>query len=118
MLTMDAALRRVTRLPLEELWRPNGMPVGLRLRVLKSNEISQLLRENPVEFVVADVGQQLRWITPRDCYDFWKTEVKLHLAEIGSPILLDTFPNAYCYTASEWDSGDTGIPVILLERHH
>jgi hypothetical protein len=115
---MDAALRTVTRLPLEELWRSNGTVVGSRLRMVEPDGVLEMLREGEIEFVVADIGQGLLWIALQDCFDFWKTEVKPHLARIDSQLLLDRFPGGYCYTASEWSRIDTAPPIVLLERHH
>jgi hypothetical protein len=88
-------------MPLEVLWRPDGRLIGPRGRLLPKSEIAELLRDGPVEFALADVGEELQWINPRDCYVFWKSEVRSHLAEIGSPICLDRFPGGYCYTPSE-----------------
>jgi len=114
---MDAALRIVTRLPLEELWQGDRKVIGSRLRPLTAKEITQLLREDTVQFVVADVGHELRWIAPADCYEFWKSEVKPHLTESDTRILPSNFPDEYCYTASYW--GRVGeSPVVLLERYH
>jgi hypothetical protein len=115
---MDFALRTVNCIPLKELWQTSGTAVGPRRRALKSDEITQLLRKGPIEFVVADIGQQLRWISLDDCYDFWKSEIKTHLAEANSPLILESFTGAYCYTASEWDNPESAIPIVLLERHH
>jgi hypothetical protein len=115
---MDATLRTVTRLPLEKLWRRDGTAVGSRLRMLNPDEVLAMLRQGSIEFVVADVGQGLRWVGPQDCFDFWKTEVKPHLAKINSQIMLDSFPDAYCYTASEWDKTEGVPPIVLLERYH
>jgi hypothetical protein len=117
-LTMDAKLRKVTRIPLEELWRPNGPVIGPRIRMLNQGEIAELLREGQIEFVVADVDHHLRWIAPQDCFDFWKNEVKRHLVEADSRIDLESFPGTFCYTASQWENVNPEIPIILLERHH
>lgn len=113
---MDVNIRVVTRLPLEELWRDDQSAIGFHQRGLTTDEISQLLREGPVEFVVAEVGRALQWITPEDRYEFWKNEVKPHLAN-QSQIVLDDFPASYCYIASEWSS-EAVAQIILLERHH
>jgi hypothetical protein len=116
--TMDPQLRKVTQIPLNELWLPAGSVIGPRIRALNRSEISELLRQNGVEFVVANVGEQLQWISAQDCFDFWKNKVKAHLAESTSRIDLDAFPGAYCYTASQWEGEKGGTPIVLLERHH
>ena len=47
-----------------------------------------------------------------------RVEVKPHLAEADSRIDLESFPAAYCYTASQWENVNPAIPISLLERHH
>ena len=113
---MDAASRIVTRLPLEHLWR-SETTVGSRRSALTSDDLRKLLRQGIVEFVVADVGQALQWIKPEDCYGFWKTEISPHLATAAG-ITPEQFSGAYCYLASDWGSGETGLPIVVLERYH
>ena len=114
---MDAAFRIVTQLPLAELWKSDRSSVGSRLRALTTAEITQLLRENTIEFAVADVGHELRWIAPTDSYEFWKSEAKPHLAEGAHRILPHNFPGEYCYKASYW--GMVGsASIVLLEKYH
>ena len=115
---MDAALRVVTRLPLEQLWRDSGVVITSRRRALTVDDITQLLSFGTVEFVVADVGKKLRWLDPTNCSDFWKIEARPHLATEGSRMVLDDFPGFYCYRASEWESDLTATPIVLLEHHH
>jgi hypothetical protein len=115
---MDAEFRIVTRLPLEHLWRGSESAVGTRRRALSADDIVRLLRQGTVEFVVADVGQKPRWIAPTHCYEFWKAEVESHLATGESRIVLDNFPDAYCYFASEWGTAESASPIVVLERHH
>jgi hypothetical protein len=114
---MDAAFRIVTKLPLEELWKGDRSPIGSRLRPLTTEEIIQLLRVGIVEFTVADVGHELRWIAPPDCYGFWKSEVKPHLTEDVHRILPHDFPGEYCHKASYWGV-DGKAAVVLLEKYH
>ena len=92
--------------------------IGSRLRTLNGSDISALLRRTQAQFVVADVGHLLRGIDGQDCFDFWKGEVKCHLAEPDSRIELDKYPGAYCYTASLWESEESSTPIVLLERDH
>src|SRR5579871_6608270 len=99
---MDLRLRKVVRIPLDELWRVDGKVIGSRERTLGSSKISSLLRKGPIEFVIADVGEPLIWIAVEDCFDFWKAEVKPHLAEANSQIAIEAFPDMYCYIASQW----------------
>jgi hypothetical protein len=114
---MDASLKVVTRLPLEELWTDDGFTTTSRTRSLTANDITCLLRCRRVHFVVADLGASPRWIPLNDCYDFWKREALPHLAAQESGIFLNDFPDGYCYFASEWSSRD-GAPVVVFEMHH
>lgn len=115
---MDVALKIVTRLPLEALWRDTGLVSASRGKSLTSEDITNLLRSGPVQFVVANVGSKLRWIERADCYQFWKQEVRPHMAQPGEAVILDRFPGAYCYFASQWDSADSRASIVLLEQNH
>ena len=114
---MDTALKIVTHLPLRELWRDDGFSTTLRCGSLTEDDITGLLRAGPVEFVVVDVGFAPRWIPLRDCYQFWKTEGKPHVAADARAVL-DKFPDSYCYFASQWDGGEPTAPIVVLEKHH
>src|SRR5215469_13005915 len=114
---MEAKLKIVTHLPLRGLWRDNGFTTTSRGRWLTQDDIAELLRTGPVQFVVADVGAPLQWIQLHDCYRFWKDEVKPHLAE-DSKAVLDEFPGSYCYFASLWDDGVGATPIVVLEKAH
>jgi len=115
---MNTALKVVTQLPLTELWRDSKLMTTSCIRPLTAEDIAVLLRVGPVQFVVADVGSPLRWIPLGECYEFWKMEVKPHLAAPVSQASLDDFPDNYFYFASEW-SGDNGTtPIIVCEKHH
>jgi hypothetical protein len=50
-------------------------------------------------------------------YDFWKAEVRPHLANSEEPVSLDDFPNNYCFFASEWKSYDGEVIVLLSKAH-
>ena len=115
---MDALLKKVTRIPMEELWRPTGSAIGPRIRMLNRSEIAELLRIRAVEFVLANVDESLQWIEARRCFDFWNGEVKSHLVEDGSRIDLDKYPGGYCYVATEWEDKESTSSIVLLERHH
>ena len=114
---MDPSLRVITQLPLQELWRDDGFTTTTRLRWLAANDIREMLRAGTVQFVVADLAAKPLWVDRRDCYDFWKTEVKPHLAE-GDRIVLEDFPDEYCYVASEWSNREGEPPIVVLEKHH
>ena len=115
---MDIALRIVTRLPLQELWRDDGFTTTLRLRWLTAEDIASLLLAGRVQFVVADIGYSPRWIPLGDCYDFWKSEAQLHLAAPETNSSLNDFPDGYCYFASEWNSPLGITPIVVFEKSH
>jgi len=115
---MDPAQRRVTQLPLQELWRLDGTVTHSRMNPLESEDIAELLRAGVVEFVVADVGLPLHWIPLNECFDFWKTEAKQHLAAPNSRLPLNAYFGGYAYFATRWKATNGNAPIVLLERSH
>ena len=114
---MNSSLKVVTHLPLRELWRTDGFTTMSRTRPLSKDEITHLLQDGPVQFVVVDVGFSPLWVAISDCYRFWKEEVKSHLPPVPSRVILSEQPDGYCFFASEWD-GETNAPIVVLEKHH
>jgi len=107
--------RIVTRTPIDELWGEAGPLAATRERALGADELWALLRQGSAWLVVACVGKALRWLPERVGYEFWKSELRAHLADPGrAGAAPDEFPGGYCYFASEWrlQGGDT---VVLLE---
>lgn len=115
---MDIRLKKVTRLPLDELWRDDGFTTISRGRDLSIDNIASLLRAGKVQFVVADVGAPPRWIPVEECYNFWKTEGKPHLAAPQGKVFLRDFPDEYCYFASEWNEPGVALPIVVCEKSH
>jgi hypothetical protein len=113
---MDFARRLVTRLPVDELWNSQGIVRAHRVRNLDETELTRHLQDGST-FVVADLGQPLRWIRTEDRFEFWKSDVKSRLAAPNSPAYLNDYPGAYCYFASLWELSNS-VPMIVLERHH
>ena len=109
--------RIVSQMPLHELWNEHGVVSAKELRELSASDMAALLRSGKVRFVVADVGSQLKWIPPDECYGFWKSEVKNHLADPAAENYLENFPDEYCYFASEWES-KVDEPIVLLMMSH
>jgi hypothetical protein len=110
--------RIVTKLPLSELWDDQGTLTGGRVRTLDQNNLAELLRSGPVQFVVADCGSNLEWIPIDERFTFWK-RIQRQIADIDphQPIHLEQFPNETAYTASQ-RCGRAGKCVVLLEKHH
>lgn len=106
----------VTQLPLRCLWGESGKVNAIRLRELSSADVTSLLRESEVQFVVADLGLKPRWIELQDCYRFWLDEVKHHITDAAKA----SHPAAgvYGYKASEWHGEQVGAPIVVLEVCH
>ena len=107
----------ISRLPVEELWAGQRLVSTIKVRDLDASDVVDLLRSGMVSFVVADVGKPYKWIPNNERYDFWKDEVKAHLAAPESEAYLEDFPDEYCYFASEWKSYD-GDTIVLLSKAH
>ena len=109
--------KNISQLPVDEIWAGDRLVSSIKVRDLHHSDIVDLLRKDTVRFVVADLGQPYHWIPNNERYDFWKDEVKAHLASPESPSALQDFPDEYCYFASEWKSYD-GEVIILLSKAH
>lgn len=115
---MEFSKRIVTEIPMKVLWDQSGDIEAFRVGYLGLNDLKALIKTNPLEFIVANVGDTLRRIPADQCYAFWKSEVKNHL--INNParqIRLSDYPDEYAYLASEW-SGQIETTIILLETYH
>ena len=111
---MNPEFRIVTHIPMIRLWYGDADRPATRSRYLNLEELAELLRKAEVQFVVANIGDQLNWVDPVERYRFWKSEVKEHLAN-PSQFFSEEFPGGYCYLASEWNDDPT---IVLLERYH
>jgi hypothetical protein len=109
----------VSRLPLEELWSDTVDLAEARcLGAVERDELTQLLREGPVWFVVADCGISLVWVDLEECYAFWTREVKPHLTALEAAVCLESYPDEYAYRAQLWVAENLARPVIVLEKLH
>ena len=107
--------RLVTELPLRELWDDHGpFPTVVR-GDLKTEEIRDLLKAGPVQFVVANLGEPLRWIPETECFAFWKSDVRHHVADTES-VCLDDLDGGFVYWASLWEPVSGRPPVVLLSK--
>ena len=113
---MHVSQRIITELPLRELWDNRAPGAARRSRDLSATDVRDLLRRGPVSFVIADVGTKPVWITPAECFAFWKGEVLPHLAEPAHGVMLEEMPGEYCYFASEWET--EWSPVVVLQVCH
>lgn len=108
--------RIVTRQPMAELWRADGFSTTERAAWLTAHELAGMLAAGPIHFVVSNVGDPLEWIAPAERFEFWKREVKAHLADPSTPVVLEQYPEEYCYLASLWHGDE--LPIVLLEKYH
>ncbi|MCE2961846.1 MAG: hypothetical protein ACK5UE_09480 [Chitinophagales bacterium] len=109
--------RIIFNLPLTEIWNEGGVLKSTnRIRYLNEREIREILKEDSVSFVIADVGKPLEWIKIDDRFSFWKKDLQLHLAKTDN-FYLEDYPEKYVYVASEWRD-EFNFSIILLEKHH
>ncbi|MBK7988429.1 MAG: hypothetical protein IPK11_16410 [Ignavibacteria bacterium] len=114
---MDNSKKIVTQIPINNLWRDNQSIFAKRNRYLTADDIKRILRKYPLEFVVACIGEKLKWISYDKSFDFWKTEIKPHLVDDINNINLDSYLDNYAYVASEW-MREIETQIILLEKYH
>ncbi len=108
----------VLRIPMERLIDDTGDLGADRRRWLSKRALGELLRQSPVEFLLADVGTPLRRVDISKCSEFWEAEAEAHIVnDPDSGFRLEDFPDGYAYVASEW-SGGIKTPIVLLEKHH
>lgn len=107
----------ISQLPLNKLWADSRLVSTIKVRDLDDGDIVELLRLGPVRFVVANVGEPLEWISNNERYEFWKHEVRPHLASPEQRVSLEDFPDNYCYFASEWKTYE-GDNIVLLSKAH
>lgn len=114
---MNPKQKIISYLPADEVWADQGPVSTIKVRDLDAADIAGMLRCGEPRFVVADVGKPFAWIPHNERYDFWKGEVRPHLAAPESKASLEDFPGQYCYFASEWKGFD-GSTIILLSKAH
>jgi hypothetical protein len=110
----------VIQLPLDHLWNDRGELPPRRVRDIGAEEIRRLLRdEREVRFVVANVGERLEWVEPKEGFRFWKEQLAPHLVEpqqANAGVALDDV-GEYAFVASEWRLSD-GTCVVVAETWH
>jgi hypothetical protein len=114
---MNQEQKTISDMPVDELWEGQKLVSTDKVRDVGSSDIVDLLRSGLVRFVVADIGKPFDWIPTNKSFDFWKAEIKTHLAEPESKAFLEDFPNEYCYFASEWKSSNDERIILLSKMH-
>jgi hypothetical protein len=110
---VEYRLRRVTRLPLTELWNAGGPVSGQVLREdLSAEDIKELLRAGPVQFVEIVMSEVPHWVPIDERFAFWKERLHPLLAQFGpeNRIYTDELP---VYVASEWSVEGVDLPVVV-----
>jgi hypothetical protein len=113
--TMSINEQIVSGLPVEELWAGNQLISTIKVRELSLIELTTLVATTKVRFVVAEIGKPLEWIPASSRSEFWKKDVKQHLAGPNTEVVFSEFPGNYYYFASEWSSFDGGTIVLLTK---
>ncbi|MEM1115588.1 MAG: hypothetical protein AAF845_11405 [Bacteroidota bacterium] len=110
---------QVIRIPLSKVWSESGVVIATeRESDLSEAALRELLRLGSVQFVVANVGTPLRWVTESETFAFWKSEVRPHLADPSEDgHRLDDFPDNYFYHATRWRWSEPAA-LVVLEMHH
>ena len=102
---------------MDALWTEKDDLSVRRIKYLDRGEITTILRNGPVWFVIANVGDKLQWLDIDGCYKAYKSEVAPHILVPDSRVSLDELKDGYGYWASLW-SDYLGAPIILLEKVH
>lgn len=113
-----SATNIITELPVKTLASPSVPSTATRIRQLTAADIADLLREfQGAQFIIAGVGLPPIEVPLEKCFEFWQHEARPRI--VPSEIIdLATFPNHYCYLASDWGLTPSRLPIILLERYH
>lgn len=78
---MSLTERTVREIPLNELWINDALLDVKRTSYLTKADIKSMLKDQPVAFVVADMGKPLRWVKLSESYIFWKSEAEMQIAD-------------------------------------
>lgn len=114
---MDLTNKIVTKIPITELWNSELVIATNRNQYLLTQDVNELLKILPFQFVIADVGLHLKWINKEKCFNFWKTVAKNHIVDNIKKIELAICPDNYAFIASKWITDQQDI-IVLLEKLH
>lgn len=115
---MQLNQRIISQMPLSEIWNEHRIVSTKMIRSLSADDITNMLRVGEVSFVVANIGDKPKWIPLEECFEFWKSEVKMRVANPEAEgFYLENFPEEYCYIAEEWEA-EENKPLILLKMSH
>jgi len=110
--------RVVSSLPLEEVWSSDGVLPLHRGEDLDRSAVEVLLRRDPVQFLVADVGYPLEWVPLGDSRKFWRRDAAERLLGPKETGRLDDFTESYYYRAQAWTDDGGDVALVVLEKNH
>ena len=113
---MELSKRIVIKFPLDSLWTEKEELDAKRIKYLDQNEISEVLKKGPIQFVIANLGDKLIWKQPEECYKVYKKDFKNNIIANADDIDISNFKDGFGYLASMWDNKSGTI--ILLEVFH
>lgn len=94
---MDLSYKIVDKIPLDGLWRENTLLGAKRIKHLNQKEVSEILKNGPIRFVIANVGDKLIWTDLSESYKIYKTEIKDFIVSDIDKIDLDTLTHGFGY---------------------
>jgi len=103
-------------MPIQKLWNENGFVEANKIKNITKAELVEMLKQGSVEFVIANISENLKWIPLNKCYENW-AKTKNQVVQDLEKFDLESFPNNFAFVASEW-SHDNQARTILLEKHH
>ena len=103
----------IAQIPIKKIINSKSLNLDTRIRYLNKDDISELIKFENVEFVIAEIGKPFLWIE-KDIFKFWKEELKNHIAN-PNEFFVEDFENEYAYIASLWSENPY---IVLLEKHH
>ena len=112
---MELTQKVVLVIPLNELWTDESYLSIHRGKHLNSKDISDLLLQQKIQFVIADVGHKLQWQPLDNCYELYKA-IKSQIIDDFARIDLSHFKNDSGFSATLWDGEKH--PIVLLEKYH
>jgi len=99
---MDLSHKIIDKMPLVDLWRENTFLEAKRVKYLNQKAVSEILKNGPIRFVIANVGDKLIWIDLDECFKIYKTEIKEFIISDIDKIYLRTLKDEWGYIASLW----------------
>jgi hypothetical protein len=114
---MDLSHKIVDKIPMDLLWRENTLLEAKRIKYLDQKEVSEILKNGPVQFVIANVGDKLIWTDLGESFKIYKTEIKDFIIPDIENIDQDTLKHGFGYLASLWADPSENL-IILLEKFH